>query len=219
MLKNANRHPTITETVALQIREQILKGEIRGGERLRQDAIAKSFGTSIIPVREALRQLEQEGLIELRSHRGAIATQLTLSKAMEWIHMRRLIESDLIGLAMDNLTLVDIERAEQVLSEFDAALDQRIAMDRWSALNWEFHAALYAPAQRPETMKVLYALHNQCDRYIRLQLLASDHIDRAHLEHRKIIDAWKNQKKRETKSLLQQHIVEVANDLADVLKK
>ena len=58
------------------------------------ESIAKTFGTSIIPVREALRQLESEGLVELKSHRGAVATELTLDKALEWIHLRLLIETD-----------------------------------------------------------------------------------------------------------------------------
>lgn len=213
-----NLRRTIAQTVAMRIREQILNGEIQGGERLRQDAIAKSFDTSIIPVREAFRQLEQEGLIELRSHRGAVATELTLSKAIEWINMRRLIESDIVGLAIDNLTAADISKAETLLAEFDAAIDQRIDMDRWSDLNWQFHATLYAPAKRPETMKVLHSLHKQCDRYVRLQLQSSDHIDRAHVEHRELLDVWKKHRKRETKSLLTKHIVGVANDLEELLK-
>ena len=62
-MNQPKRPPTMSQTVAAQIREQILKREIAGGEPLRQEAIAKSFGTSIIPVREALRQLEAEGLV------------------------------------------------------------------------------------------------------------------------------------------------------------
>ena len=98
---------TIAQSVAAEIRERILSREIAGGEPLRQDAIAKSFGTSIIPVREALRQLEAEGLVELQARRGAVATELTLGKALEWIHLRRLIESDLIGLAKRSCRPVD----------------------------------------------------------------------------------------------------------------
>ena len=101
-MAQAKRPLTIAQSVAAQIREQILKREISGGEPLRQGAIAKSLGTSIIPVREALRQLEAEGLVELHTHRGAVATRLTLDQALEWIHLRRLIETDLISDAMDN---------------------------------------------------------------------------------------------------------------------
>ena len=91
-----NKPLTLAQSGAAQIREQILRGEIKGGEPLRQDSIAQALGTSIIPVREALRQLAAEGLVELKTHRGAVATELTLEKALEWINLRRLIETDLI---------------------------------------------------------------------------------------------------------------------------
>ena len=210
---------TIAQSVAEQIREQILAGEIEGGEPLRQQAIAKQFDTSIIPVREALRQLEAEGLVELKSHRGAVATELTLDKAREWINLRRLIETDLISAAIDNITDNDLTRAEQVLSRWGSAMDKRADIDRWSHYNFEFHAILYAPAGRPETMKILELLHQKCDRYIRLQLLSGDHIKRAQAEHRALIDLCRSGDKRAAKSLLNEHIMGVEQDIVDALSR
>lgn len=208
---------TIAQSVAAHIREQILKREISGGEPLRQEAIAKSLGTSIIPVREALRQLEAEGLVELQTHRGAVATNLTLDQALEWIHLRRLIETDLIGRAIDKMTDKHIDEAERILGKFDDALDRGRNIDHWSEYNWEFHSALYAAAGRPETMKVLATLHKKCDRYIRLQLLGGDHIDRAEKEHAELIRLCRKQSKRAAKALMHQHIVGVEEDLVEVL--
>lgn len=208
---------TVAQSIAAQLREQMLKREILGGEPLRQEAIAKSFGTSIIPVREALRQLEAEGLVELKSHRGAIATELTLSKALEWIHMRRLIETDLIGLAIDNISEADINNAGEILGNFDDALDHRRDIAHWSEYNWNFHSMLYGPANRPETMKVLSSLHKKCDRYIRLQLLGGDHIVRAEEEHHQLLELCRKRNKRAAKALMQQHIVGVEKDLAEQL--
>lgn len=207
----------MAQTVAAQIRERILKRDIKGGEPLRQEAIAKDYGTSIIPVREALRQLEAEGLVELQSHRGAIATELTLSKALEWIHMRRLIEIDLIGLAIDKITDADIQKAHEVLGKFDDALDDLREIEQWSEYNWKFHSALYNPANRPETIKVLSSLHQKCDRYIRLQLLGGDHIARAEEEHHQLIELCRKRNKRAAKALMQQHIVGVEEDLEEQL--
>lgn len=208
---------TLAQSVAEQIRERILKREISGGEPLRQEAIAKSFGTSIIPVREALRQLEAEGLVELKSHRGAVATELTLDKALEWIHLRRLIETDLIGLAIDNITDEDLLKAEEILGKFDDAMDHRRDIGQWSEYNWMFHSALYAPAHRPETMSILSDLHKKCDRYVRLQLLGGDHIPRAEAEHHELVDICRRRSKRSAKALLQQHIVGVEEDLREQL--
>ena len=212
-----SRPLTIAQSVAEQIREQILKGEIKGGEPLRQEAIAKMFGASIIPVREALGRLAAEGLVELKSHRGAVATELTLDKAREWINLRRLIETDLISAAIDKISDEDLDRAEQVLARFGHAMDQRIDIDQWSDYNFEFHSTLYAPANRPETMKVLASLHKKCDRYIRLQLLSGDHMERADAEHRKLIEICRERDKRAAKSLLNDHIVGVEEDIVEAL--
>jgi len=208
---------TIAQTVAAQIREQILQREIKGGEPLRQESIAKAFGTSIIPVREALRQLEAEGLVELKTHRGAIATEFTLDKALEWIHLRLLIETDLIGIAMDKMTDADVEKAEVTVGKFDDALDHLRDIQHWSDYNWVFHSILYAPADRPETMKVLHSLHQKCDRYIRLQLLGGDHIARAEAEHHELIEICRKRQKRAAKALMQRHIIGVEKDLKEQL--
>ena len=212
-----NRPLTIAQSVAEQIRERILRREIKGGEALRQDAIAKSFGTSIIPVREALRQLAAEGLVELQSHRGAVATELTLDKALEWINLRRLIETDLISAAIDKITEEDLAKAERVLGRFDRAMEERTEIDHWSDYNFEFHSTLYAPANRPETMKVLASLHAKCDRYLRLQLLTGDHIERAEEEHQQLIDLCRKRDKRAAKTLTNDHIIGVEEDIVEAL--
>ena len=216
-MNQLKRPPTVAQTVAAQLRERILKRDISGGEPLRQEAIAKSFGTSIIPVREALRQLEAEGLVELQSHRGAVATELTLDKALEWIHLRRLVETDLIGLAIDNITDEHLREAEEILGKFDDAMDNRREIAHWSEYNWRFHSALYMPANRPETMKVISSLHKKCDRYIRLQLLDGDHIVRAEEEHHELIEYCRKRNKRAAKALMHQHIVGVEQDLVEQL--
>lgn len=216
-MTKTKRPPTIAQAVATTIREQILNREIAGGEPLRQDAIAKSFGSSIIPVREALRQLEAEGLVELHPRRGAVATQLTLAKALEWIDLRRLIETDLIGQAIDRITAEDLANAEQLLVDFESALDGHRDIDSWSESNWEFHSTLYRPAQRPETMKLLATLHSQCDRYVRLQLVTGDHIQRAKDEHRQLVELCRRRDKRGAKALMRKHTEGVEADLAEVL--
>ncbi|MFK7829563.1 MAG: GntR family transcriptional regulator [Congregibacter sp.] len=211
------RPPTIAQAVAATIREQILSREIAGGEPLRQDAIAKAFGSSIIPVREALRQLEAEGLVELHARRGAVATKLTLDKALEWIHLRRLIETDMISRAIGKITEADLAKAEQVLTRFEDAMDNYRDVENWSAINWEFHSTLYAPLNRPETMKVLATLHANCDRYVRLQLLTGDHIERAEAEHRELLELCRRRDKRGAKALMQKHTDGLVDDLKEVL--
>ena len=216
---NIKKRPlTIAQTVAEQLREQILSREIKAGEPLRQESIATAFGTSIIPVREALRQLASEGLVELLAHKGAVATELTLDRALEWIHLRRIIEADLIGQAIEKMTDHHIDEAEKILNDFNQVLTNREDVASWSQGNWKFHAALYAPANRPETMKILEALHHKSDRYVKVQLISGNHIDRAQEEHLEMIDLCRKRRKRALKSLLDRHIIEVEEDLIDTLQ-
>ena len=218
-MRHSKQPLTIAQAVAAHLREQILSRNIRGGEPLRQDAIAKEFGSSIIPVREALRQLESEGLVELQARRGAVATELTLDKALEWIHLRSLIETDLIGEAIQTISEAELKEAERVLAGFDAAMDAHRDIEGWSANNWAFHSALYAPAKRPETMRLLATLHANCDRYVRLQLLTGDHIERAKTEHRELIRLCRKRDKRAAKAFTKTHIMGVGEDIRAVLEK
>lgn len=224
-MSKPERPPTLVQSVASHLREKILKREIVGGEPLRQEAISNALGTSIIPVREALRQLEAEGLVELHARRGAVVTTLSLEQALEWIHMRCLIETDLIGKAMDNMAEGHIVRAEKILEEFDGDLDVRRNIHRWSDHNhrwsdhnWKFHSALYEAAGRPETLHVLGMLHSKCDRYIRVQLMLGDHIARAEREHAELIQLCRKGKKRAVKALMRRHIIGVEEDLVELLR-
>jgi DNA-binding GntR family transcriptional regulator len=214
----AMKPPTLSQAVAAKIREQILNREIAGGAPLRQDAIAKAFGSSIIPVREALRQLESEGLVELHPRRGALATRLTLDKALDWIHLRRIIESDLIALAIDRMDDKTLAGAAKILSDFEDKLNAHREVDHWSEANWSFHAALYAPAQRSETLKILETLHRKCDRYHRLQLLGDDHKARANAEHWELLELCRARDKRSARSLMRRHIIGVEEDLREIFE-
>ena len=138
-------------------------------------------------------------------------------EAAPWIALRRLIETDLISAAIDNLTEDDLAKAEQVLGAFNRAMEQREEIERWSDYNFEFHATLYAPAGRPETMKILESLHRKCDRYLRLQLLGGDHIKRAEAEHQQLIDLCRKRDKRAAKSLTNEHIIGIEKDIVEAL--
>src|SRR3954452_24316566 len=89
------RRQTLTGMTADAIRERILLGHYPEGEPLRQDALGAELGVSRIPVREALRQLEAEGLVTYSPHRGAVVSHLSLKEIRELFELRALIEADL----------------------------------------------------------------------------------------------------------------------------
>ena len=94
---------TVTGAAVTELRRRILSGTVAAGEALRQDALAKEFGISRIPIREAFHQLAAEGLVTLHAHRGAVVTALSALEIAELFDLRALLEPDLIRRAVPQL--------------------------------------------------------------------------------------------------------------------
>lgn len=209
---------TIASMTVEALRERILRGDYPDGEPLRQDALADELGVSRIPVREALRQLEAEGLVTFNPHRGAVVSSLSLSEIDELFELRADIECDLLRRSVPSMTAEQLERATDVLDEFEDAL-QAGETSRWGPLNWHFHAALYAPANRNFTMGVLQKLHQHSDRYFRMQVLLADGGARANVEHRAIAAAVFQKDVNAATHLMRAHILGAGSSLVALLQQ
>ncbi len=210
-------HKTRTQVVVEVLREKILSGDIAAGEPLRQSALAEELNVSRIPVREALLQLEAEGLVKFEAHKGATATVLSVEQVTELFELRAMIETDLLAKAIPNLTDDDVLQAEKVLDELESAFKHEDAVATWSELNTRFHTSLYQPANRPHTLEVVHGLNTNCDRYIRLQLLLAGGIPRAEQDHRDLLRFCKNKEIDKAVELLHAHILHAASEIRDLV--
>lgn len=209
---------TVSMLVLEEVRDQILHGDYAEGTPLRQDAIAAEMGVSRIPVREALRQLEAEGLVTFSPHVGAIVSTLSLDEIREVFELRAVIEADLLRRAFPHLTEVEVERAQEVLEKYEGALaagDVRA----WGALNWEFHSTLYLPDRHPLSVTIVQQLHNHSDRYQRMQLKLTHGETRANREHRAILGAVREGEQQHAISLLSSHILGAGRGLVEFLRE
>ena len=197
---------SLTSAVAEKLRDKIVRGELREGEQLRQDAIANEFQVSRIPVREALRQLEAEGLITIVLHRGAVVSSLSPTDIVEVFQMRALLEAEVLRVSIPNLTGEHLRAAEEILGRYDKALWTEGDVGSWGRLNWEFHSALYAGAERPQFMAVIKQLNYKGERYIRLQLYLTREMERAKKEHRMLLDLARQRNVEAAVDLLKRHI-------------
>src|SRR6476659_9698560 len=136
---------TVASMTLDAIRDGILHGHYIEGDPLRQDALADELGVSRIPIREALRQLETEGLVTFNPHRGAIVSSLSLEEIEEVFDLRASIESDLLRRAIPHLTTHQLDQADEVLERYAVAL-RAGDVAKWGVLNWQLHASLYAPS-------------------------------------------------------------------------
>lgn len=204
-------HKTRTQVVVEVLREKILSGDIAAGEPLRQSALADELNVSRIPVREALLQLEAEGLVKFEAHKGATATELSVDQVTEIFELRALIEADLLTKAIPNLQDEHLLQAEKVLDELESAFKREDAVGTWSELNTQFHTCLYQAAERPHTLEVVHGLNTNCDRYIRLQLLLAGGIPRAEQDHRDLLTYCRNKETDKAVELLRAHILHAAD--------
>ena len=211
------RRQTLTGMTADALRERILHGRFPEGEPLRQDAIAEELGVSRIPVREALRQLEAEGLVTFNPHRGAVVSTLSLNEIEELFELRAMIELDLLHRSLPRIGAEDVARAKEILDEYESAL-RNGDVASWGEMNWQFHSTLFAPADRPFTLGVAQKLHQQCDRYLRMQLALTHGELRANAEHRAILAAVRKKNTTRARDLLREHILGAGRALCDFLR-
>jgi len=209
------RH-TVTSQATEALRDRILRGDFGDDAPLRQDALAAELGVSRIPIREALRQLEAEGLVVFHPHRGAVVSTLSVGEIEELFELRAQIESDLLRRAVPNVTPDVVARARDILRSYDAAF-RAGEISGWGTLNWEFHATLYAPAERSFTMAIVQRLHQQSDRYFRMQLALTHGESRASVEHRGILAAVEAHDARRAALLMRQHILGAGRQLVRFL--
>jgi len=209
---------TVVDLAVEQLREQILRGDYPEGSPLRQDALAAELGVSRIPVREALRQLEVEGLVTFSPHAGAVVSTLSLDEIVELFQLRALLESELIRKAVPQLTTDVLDRAYTILEAYDAAFEAGDIAE-WGALNWEFHSTLLAAANQPLTLNILSMLHNQSDRYTRLQLALTHGQTRASDEHKNIANAAASGDADLAASMMRDHVETACASLIDFLRE
>ncbi|WP_085901282.1 GntR family transcriptional regulator [Kiloniella majae] len=210
------KRQTITEAVAEALREEILSGQQKEGAQLRQDAIASRFNVSRIPVREALRQLEAEGLVTFYAHKGAVVSALSREEIRELFDIRRLLEGDLISRAIPRMPPELIQDAENILNRYDVALENG-EVSLWGELNAEFHHILYIAAERPKTLAIVQNLHNNIDRYLRIQLHSAGARAKARDDHWDLLKFCKAGDVKSAADLLDRHIEAGCENLIEFL--
>jgi DNA-binding GntR family transcriptional regulator len=210
---------SLTSAVADKLRDQIIRGEILEGAQLRQDAIASQYHVSRIPVREALRQLDAEGLIAIVPNRGAVVPALSPDDVEELFSIRALLEPEVLKLSIPHLTEEDFAEADAVLREYISELRRDDHVSSWGRLNWQFHSILYSRANQPRFLAIIRNVNNSGERYTRLQLYLTHGMKRANEEHHQILQFCRQRDVAKACKLLRQHIEYAGESLKQALQQ
>jgi DNA-binding GntR family transcriptional regulator len=199
--------------IANALRAAIVDGTLVPGAPLRQDAIARHFSVSAIPVREALRQLESEGWVRVEMNKGATVAPLSADEAREIYEIRAALESLAIGLAIPAHTPVTLRHAEALCKAASAETDPALYVAR----NEAFHLSLYEPAARPQLFEMIGMLHNRGERYLRLKFGLPSYKGESDREHAALLRAVRRGDVATAQSLVTKHLLGTGELLHRVL--
>jgi DNA-binding GntR family transcriptional regulator len=203
-LAAAVRDGNSSTRIADLLRTAILRGEYTPGERLRQEDIAQRFGASRVPVREALRTLEADGLITLSANIGAWVSRLNLAECDEIYQTRERIEPLLLRYALPTITASHVNRLDELVDEMAHNTD----IERFLELDREFHLSAYSSVETAVLGDLVSRLWNTTQHYRRaFTLLLDEHSARTlHDEHRMLSEAIRDKDSDHAERILEGHI-------------
>lgn len=199
------------EAIAAELRAELMAGVLRPGAELPQATLAERFGVSRIPIRDALRILVGEGLVQMEANRGARAINLTATQVREIFDLRILLECDCLrraALAMTPARLDAIDRARRK-SDLDARGPD------WAAGDWSFHRSIYDVTDRSRQIAMIEALRRTCVLFVIAYSTMPTRTPRWLSEHR---DIYRNLEAGETDqavTVLERHLAAAAQHLLD----
>ena len=224
MNSNNQVHKQLRNVVADRMRTGILEGRYKPGEWMRQEKIAQELGVSQMPVREALKELASEGLIEHVPYRGARVVDISANDVEDIYALRAFLESRAAGFAARQITpeeLVELKQLQDEIEKYSAPEH----LVRYRELNRRFHELIFTASRRDyliRTLKLLWAafptmLMGNYPRTASQPLVGRDSVDL--LEHATIIDALEKGNASAAQETMKEHIESVMRELMGTITK
>lgn len=157
-----SKSETLADRISKILAERIIAGELEAGLRLRQDHVAEEFGASHVPVREAFRRLEAQGLVVSEPRRGVRVAGFSASEVREVAEMRAALEVLALRNAAPHLTKAILDAAEAATRIGEKAPD----MEAWEQANRAFHRLVLTPCGMPRLLKTIDDLHSASARFL-----------------------------------------------------
>lgn len=205
----------LRERVFHEIHEKILNGVYRDSEELREIALAEELGVSRTPVREALRQLELEGLVKIVPNKGAVVTAITKKDVKDIYMIRSMLEGLCARWATENITEEQLDELEEILllSEFYVNKKKKEPTSQVVELDGKFHEVLY----QASNSRIMRHLLSDFHKYVRLARRTSvenpERAEKSIEEHRALLEAMKAKDADKAEELANKHMLNVMKNL------
>ncbi len=215
---NLESYKPLREIVLETLKEAIVNGKLKPGERLMEQQMAEELGVSRTPIREAIRKLELEGFVIMIPRKGAYVSDISLKDIAQVFEVRAAMESLAAGLAAQRITDEQIEQLERKLAEVKKAANSS-DLDLIIKVDTEFHEIIYNASRNDRLVQILNNLGEQIQRYRRASLAHPGRLKDTLEEHQKLVDAIAERNVDLAQKLALDHIESAENSILEALNK
>ncbi len=205
-IMESDEYLPLRDVVFMTLRQAILKGDMEPGERLMEITLANKLGVSRTPIREAIRKLELEGLVNMVPRKGAVVASISEKDMRDVLEVRVTLEELAVKLAVQNMEEADIDQLKRAAKNFESAVISREIVEIVEA-DVVFHDVIYNRTNNNRLIQIINNLREQMYRY-RLEYIKDARTHSILIsEHQDIINALEKKNVEEAKTAVRQHIV------------
>lgn len=215
---NMNEYLPLRDVVFNTLRQAILRGELKPGERLMEIQLANKLGVSRTPIREAIRKLELEGLVLMIPRKGAEVAEITEKNLMDVLEVRKALEELAVELACDRISKAQIEEMKVAAKEFQQVLKSG-DVTRIAEADVRFHDIIFAATDNQRLISLLNNLREQMYRFRVEHLKKKECYPKLMEEHELIIEMIEKRRKKEACEIIGKHINNQVITVADVIRE
>lgn len=213
-----NEYLPLRDVVFQTLRQAILRGELKPGERLMEVRLAKKLGVSRTPIREAIRKLELEGLVLMIPRRGAEVAEITEKSMRDVLEVRRALEVLAVSLSCDRISGEQIEALKEAAEEFDRSLTSDDVT--WTAeADVHFHDIIYRSTDNQRLIQLLSNLGEQMYRYRVEYLKHREFHPQISREHKELISYLEAGQKGQAEEKIAVHIDKQAQAVLETIRR
>jgi len=207
---------TVRSSLVENLRDAILLGEFVPGQNLRLEEIAKRFDVSTTPVREALSDLADEGLVTIFPHRGANVTRLSPEDLQDIYEIRATLEAMAARLAVPRMTEAILTSLRSIVEQIDSHPGELVTLVK---LNHDFHLTLYSASGRNHLCELTKILRYRTQHYLHAYISDLGGMPQAQIEHRVILDACKRGDADQAATVIYDHVIKVGCALMEFVRQ
>ncbi len=214
---NLNDYKPLREVIFNSLREAIIIGELRPGERLMEVQLAEKMGVSRTPVREAIRKLELEGLVDMIPRKGAHVAELSIKDIMDVLEVRASLDGLATSLAAERITDDELKELKHINGQFASYIEKE-NLNGSIKKDVEFHDIIYRASRNDKLISIINNLREQVQRFRVIYLKEYNNSKNLIKEHNDIFEAVSSRSMENARNIAKTHIINQESTILSSLK-